>query len=617
MSRLRPKPLSEAERRRLLEAIGDLADPSGTEVTFDAAAARLECALAVDPADAAATLAGFASSMPMTSTEAPETGLLTAVLDECTVYHADAPLQLVRAQLHDLATGVRRGGRRFADLDIGGGRRSLAVCGNAKDASAWPLTDDARVAAERNAMACVVLVFTPSLSPGFVAAIRRAFDLTPGEADLAAALFECETMEDVARQLRIGRATVRDRMRAVLRKTGSVRRAGLMARITELAAGDYPRATGRFHPVRQAFGLTSAEGRVAELIAEGLSVPQVAERNGVSAHTARAQLDASLGKTGQRNASGLARLLSELAILVAWTSAGETRRRSRRDLLNATRIVLAPGGRRIAVASFGPDTDEAVLCFHPGLAYRLPRKAFRDALAAQGMRVVSFDLPACGLTDAAPGVPFLEACARDAERVVETLRLRRVHVFASFGGVAPALAFAARQPQVIGRGLLLMPRPPGDTDSFAGTLKRLFRTVAFKPFLARALFEAIRRSSNERLVRWMHANSSVQTEADRRTATDAVYMDERVSEVLASMSRSVEGMLDLDAACRAWTLPRIVSGSWTAVETGAEVYPRKTPSFAPWAELPGFRALRLADAGRSALHTHAGVLAALLSGPPN
>lgn len=62
-----------------------------------------------------------------------------------------------------------------------------------------------------------------------------------------------------------------------------------------------------------AYGLTIAEGKVATLIASGLSAPQVAAQLGLSPATVRTHLAHCFAKTGVRSQVALARLLSAIA----------------------------------------------------------------------------------------------------------------------------------------------------------------------------------------------------------------------------------------------------------------------------------------------------------------
>ena len=63
---------------------------------------------------------------------------------------------------------------------------------------------------------------------------------------------------------------------------------------------------------RELFGLSQAEARVAGLVGQGLTVPAVAQRLGLSAGTVRNQLKAVFAKTGVARQTELSVLLSRL-----------------------------------------------------------------------------------------------------------------------------------------------------------------------------------------------------------------------------------------------------------------------------------------------------------------
>jgi DNA-binding CsgD family transcriptional regulator len=77
---------------------------------------------------------------------------------------------------------------------------------------------------------------------------------------------------------------------------------------------------GRMLPppvMRQLFGLTPAECRVAQLSAAGKMSAEVADELNVSTETVRCQLKSVLAKTGTRRQSELARLMSRLDVIQA------------------------------------------------------------------------------------------------------------------------------------------------------------------------------------------------------------------------------------------------------------------------------------------------------------
>lgn len=64
--------------------------------------------------------------------------------------------------------------------------------------------------------------------------------------------------------------------------------------------------------MKKTYGLTPAEIRLTEVIAEGLTVEDAAERIGVSSHTARSQLKSIYSKTNTNNRARLMRLIMSL-----------------------------------------------------------------------------------------------------------------------------------------------------------------------------------------------------------------------------------------------------------------------------------------------------------------
>lgn len=546
--------------------------------------------------------------------------LVCGVLADGRLAHAD-PAMLKAAEqpafseaLAELGARAGRGARAFHVLPFAPGRRAIAVAAQARDAALWPLPPAAR-GALAGPDPVAVLVFAPAYDDDFAAMLARAFLLTPAEARVCGALFDGGTVEAAAGRLAIAPATAREHVRTILRKTGSSRRAGLIARITELMAGDYLRSSERTTLLREAFGLTAAEARVADAAALGLTVPAIARRDGVSAHTVRSQLDAALTKTGAAGAPAMARLVCELCALAAWTSCSEHRRLGQQRLIGATRLIAAPGKRQVAAADYGPADGTPVLYFPPGYCYRWVRRALAGALMAQGFRPMAVDPPDFGLTDGPPpdAGHFFDAAADDAARVLQALKVRRTHIFAEFGGSGPAMAFAARYPGMVAEAVLLMPRAPSQEPIFPGPIERVWRALAQAPVLTLAVYEALRTGGGSRYLRWVQTRISSAVEADRLAMADQDFVDGRIGEMTACTSRTARGMVALDRAFLAgWPRPERIGGArWTIVSTDVEPFRSTEPAEQLWGWLPQVRFVKLAGAGRLATHTHAAQIAAL------
>lgn len=606
-------------------------DPGGIKAAMQALAAGEDAAFraALDTiaegmeADPEGVRAAIAASVPaLTSSPVisivEDAWLAGAVVSEGRVVHADAAFGASRATqdaLAQLAARASGRSRAFATVRIADGSLAVAVAGRGQQAAAWPLSEAMR-AAMASPRATAILAFSQSDAAGLSGVVQAAFGMTPAEARLAAVLFRGSSVEQAAGALGISADTARKTVRALLRKTGTLRRAGLTARIAELLAGHYLRGRDRIDLIQEAFGLSGAEARVADAVAQGLTVREIAQQRQVSAHTVRAQLDAALLKTGVARAPDLARILVNLCALVSWTSCSEPRRQDQRDLIAATRIIPAPGGRRIAAADFGPPQGAPVLCFHPGLSYRWVRRRLREAFQEAGFRTISYDRAGCGLSDPQAGHAF-DAAAEDAALVLDRFKIHRTRIFAAFGGAGPALAFAARYPERVSEGVLLMPRTLRSETTHPAALTRLWRSFSGQPAIGESFFEAVRLVAGSRLWRWLQAQVARSTAADRLTLRDDAYNDERMSEIFASIARGIQGTVDMDRGYQAgWERPVLPPAiRWTVLSTAAQPHRAAEADDDGWAWLPGVRLAAMAEAGRFAMHTHAREIAGLFTPP--
>lgn len=609
------QPIGQRRTATLSAALDDLNDLRSSDADLEAAAEVISRVFETAPQASAAMMAARTPVCSPASSTLAAFGLVAAVVGGGRVLFAESPLGDAEISLSVLAGSVRSKRRSFGTLRLGRGRQAVAVAAAAGDTRSWPLPPEARAALEAGPGRTAIIAFVPSSSPDFAPTVARIFGLTPAESRLTTTLFTCETLEAAAASLTTSAETLRKHMRSILRKTGTPRRAALMSQIVEIVAGDYSRARDRSMLMREAFGMTPAEARTADAIARGRTIPEIALQFRISPHTVRTQADAALAKTGQKSAASLARIMSEVCALAVWTQASETRQLHQNQLLAATRILPAPGGRRIAVADYGPAGQPVILCFHQGMSYRWVKLRLREAFRARGFRVVSFDMPDCGQTDAAPGRPMFEAAADDAERLLATLKIERVRIFAPQGGTGPALTFAARRPDMVDEGVLLMPRSPQHELSLSGPLQRVVQAALRRPALANAFFETLRASSSSRLLHWIHTQTAMKLAVDRDATADPAFMEERQSEVLAAHSRSTAGMLALEQAYQSWTVPTPGGARWTVIETAAQMFRGRGTPQATWQGLPGVNFVRLDDAGRLATHTHANEIASLFTLP--
>jgi len=104
-------------------------------------------------------------------------------------------------------------------------------------------------------------------------------------------------------------------------------------------------------------------------------------------------------------------------------------------------------GRRLAYLDSRTPAGAPVLFLHGLRSCRLMRPD-AEVTAAIGARLITFDRPALGQSDANPGRSLVDT-ADDVVALLDHLGLDKVYVAAPSGGGPPALAFAYRAPDRI------------------------------------------------------------------------------------------------------------------------------------------------------------------------
>ncbi|MBL8555312.1 MAG: alpha/beta fold hydrolase [Phenylobacterium sp.] len=267
--------------------------------------------------------------------------------------------------------------------------------------------------------------------------------------------------------------------------------------------------------VRDSFGLTEAEVRVARLLRDGLSMQQIAERLDVSARTVRNQLQSVFAKLGVQRQSDLVRALTELAgVNRAMDSPGlgAATAGAFADAPPVLSVTLADG-RTLAYREYGASAGRPVLILHgtPGSSL-LPSGA--DARArALGLRLIAPDRPGFGLSSPAPGYSF-PGVAADMVALADELGLERLAVGGAHSGAAFALHVAAR---LGARATLVMAssgRAPGSPPRDRNPLARMRRRMEAQPWIAEALFGIVRLRHTPQLTRRLLGKAAAHSAGD-------------------------------------------------------------------------------------------------------
>ncbi|MDE4133038.1 alpha/beta fold hydrolase [Phaeobacter sp. QD34_3] len=148
--------------------------------------------------------------------------------------------------------------------------------------------------------------------------------------------------------------------------------------------------------LRQMFGLTVAETRVARELLTGATLPEIASVTGRSVDTLRTQLKSIRRKTYTSNQQQLVRIMTGLEALIApESSACENTGRT-------DHVFLLPDGRKMAYRCFGPDRGLPCLFIHNMLnGPNFPAALVRD-IHRLGIRLICPIRPGFGSSDPDP-----------------------------------------------------------------------------------------------------------------------------------------------------------------------------------------------------------------------
>ncbi|GAA2062577.1 alpha/beta hydrolase [Catenulispora yoronensis] len=180
------------------------------------------------------------------------------------------------------------------------------------------------------------------------------------------------------------------------------------------------------------------------------------------------------------------------------------------------RTVLAPDGRRLAVAEHGDPRGAPVMLFHGTPGSRLGPLPRAMTLHASGIRLLTFDRPGYGGSDRLPG-RRVAAVAADAAAVADAFGIARFAVLGRSGGGPHALACAALLPDRVTKAAALVSLAPREAMGpawFAGMTPG--NTEAYRQAVADP--RALRRTLDDRAARVRADPSSLLTTIDEGLA---------------------------------------------------------------------------------------------------
>ncbi|WP_309642880.1 alpha/beta fold hydrolase [Phenylobacterium sp.] len=253
--------------------------------------------------------------------------------------------------------------------------------------------------------------------------------------------------------------------------------------------------TGRlWAAMRESFGLTAAEVRLAMKLRDGRALKEAADDLDVSVNTVRNQLRAIFEKMGLNRQSDLIRALTELSSVANAMDADGPDRGMEYAVLDAppVRSIVLADGRRLAYREYGDPSGRAILSFHEGLGSSLMPPATQKLALEFGLRIISAERPGFGQSDPRPDYSF-DGVAEDMVALCDRLGLDEIRIGALLSGTPSALRTAIRLGSRVDEVHLYSGRPPRRVDNAARNPLALFRArIETNPWVVETLFAILR-----------------------------------------------------------------------------------------------------------------------------
>ena len=278
--------------------------------------------------------------------------------------------------------------------------------------------------------------------------------------------------------------------------------------------------------VRESFGLTPAETKLAARLKDGLSLKEAAEDLEVSLNTVRNQLRAVFDKMGLNRQSELVRALTQLGALAqAFEDPGVSRasptifatERGAAETAPPVQLFKLADGRRLAWRDYGDPAGRPVLVITQDLASSLLPRGTNALARDLGLRAIVTERAGAGRSDPHPDFTYANVAA-DSVALCRHLGLDGIQVFTNTDGAAYALEAALQLGDSATRMLIVSGRPPGlqaERERDKGhTLTLFWRRIYRNPWLSDMIFEMMRLSlSRAQFERYARAAASAPGDA--------------------------------------------------------------------------------------------------------
>lgn len=280
--------------------------------------------------------------------------------------------------------------------------------------------------------------------------------------------------------------------------------------------------------VRESFGLTPAETRLAARLKDGLSLKEAADDMAVSLNTVRNQLRAVFDKMGLSRQSELVRALTQLGALAQAFEdpAGGHRplgaaivatERAAAETAPPVQLFKLADGRRLAWRDYGDPAGRPVLVITQDLSSSLLPRGTNVLARDLGLRLIATERSGSGRSDPHPDFTFANVAA-DSVALIRHLGIDGLQITTNTDGAPYAMEAAVQLGDSVTRILLASGRPPGlqaERERDQGHKLTLFwRRIYRNPWLSDMIFEMMRLSlSRAQFERYARAAASAPGDA--------------------------------------------------------------------------------------------------------
>lgn len=344
--------------------------------------------------------------------------------------------------------------------------------------------------------------------------------------------------------------------------------------------------TGRlWASIRESFGLTGAEVRLAAKLRDGRALKEAAEEMDVSVNTVRNQLRAIFDKMGLKRQSDLVRALTELSAVASAMDADGSGPGAGVALADAPPVLTMtlPDGRRLAYREYGDPTGRAVLAFHEGLGSSLLPPGTQGLARQLGLRIVSAERPGFGQSDPRPDYSF-DGVAEDMVALCDRLGLKEIRIGALLSGAPSAVETAIRLGPRAVELHLYSGRPPRPVQDRRNPLTQFRARIESNPWVLETFFAILRQRVSPALVGRILRRSSTHSPTDLAFLDSApVMVDFIAAYITEALARSSRGPAD---EMRAFRRGRNLTAE--ALRTPLVVWHGEEDVFAPLSDLMAY-----------------------------